>query len=53
MERYSYIKFKNLDLKRFDIISDADAIGALIWEEVASWGRFEKDTLGKQLTPNP
>ena len=38
-----------LDLSRFNIIEDADLIGRSVWEEVHSWGMFEKDTLGKQM----
>jgi four helix bundle protein len=38
-----------VDLSRFEIIEDADFIGKFAWEQVEPWGKFEKDTLGKQL----
>jgi hypothetical protein len=38
-----------VDLNRFKIIEDAYFIGKIVWEQVKLWGKFERDTLGKQL----
>jgi four helix bundle protein len=38
-----------LDISRFKLIEEANHIGSSIWEEVAQWGHFERDTIGKQI----
>ena len=43
------LKIKTLDLKRLRIISQADEIGELIWNQVITWNYFQKETIGKQL----
>ena len=45
----SHIKEKSVDLNRFEIIKQANQVSDLIWEEVAHWQHFPKDTIGKQL----
>ena len=39
-----------MDLKRFEIIEQANTLGSIIWEQVIAWKRFERDTVGRQLT---
>lgn len=38
-----------MDLSRFKLIELADQVSGEIWEEVATWNYFSKDTVGKQL----
>jgi four helix bundle protein len=38
-----------MDLSRFKLIELADQVSGDIWEEVATWNYFPKDTIGKQL----
>jgi four helix bundle protein len=45
----STLKVKTLDIGKLKIIKQADQISDIIWEEVAHWRNFEKDTIGKQL----
>ncbi len=38
-----------MDLTKFRIIKQADEIGEFIWNEVAKWNYFQKETIGKQI----
>ena len=39
------VSFEDLDVYRL-----ARQIGGLVWDVVQTWGRFERDTLGKQVS---
>lgn len=38
-----------MDLNRFNLIEIANSTSDHIWNEVNSWGKFDRDTIGKQL----
>ncbi len=40
---------KEFDFETLDVYKEANAIGVKVWDLVAAWKYFERDTLGKQL----